>query len=169
MRNSFPRPSPNRVLIRPATPADIAAIRALEQHSDTAAHWSEREYAALFAPETLQRFALVAEENGWVCAFAIARCATTEWEIENLVVATSHRRRGIAQALLHKLLQDFYQSAATSVLLEVRQSNHAAQQLYKQLGFIETGRRTGYYKQPPEDALLLTFRRQFLPEPLEPE
>ena len=39
--------------------------------------------------------------------------------------------------------------------LEVRDSNAAARMLYRQLGFAEEGRRSAYYRDPEEDALLL--------------
>lgn len=41
-----------------------------------------------------------------------------------------------------------------AVFLEVRESNMAARRLYEKLGFAETGRRRGYYANPPEDAVL---------------
>jgi ribosomal protein S18 acetylase RimI-like enzyme len=43
------------------------------------------------------------------------------------------------------------------VLLEVRQSNRPARALYLSLGFIETGRRHGYYADPVEDAIQMRF------------
>jgi len=41
------------------------------------------------------------------------------------------------------------------VLLEVRESNLAARKLYEKLGFSEEGRRSNYYHEPREDAMLL--------------
>ena len=52
------------MLIRKATPEDVAIIRKLEQETETAAHWGEREYDALFAAEAPQRIALVAIGRG---------------------------------------------------------------------------------------------------------
>ncbi len=40
--------------------------------------------------------------------------------------------------------------------LEVRESNLAAQSLYKKHGYTEVGRRRGYYSLPKEDAVLMT-------------
>jgi ribosomal-protein-alanine N-acetyltransferase len=143
------------MLIRPATPADIPALRALEQQAGTAAHWSERGYAALFSPEAPKRISLVATVEAELLGFVIARCAPGEWEIENVVVARQHRRRGIGRALVQQILQAARRAASSAVLLEVRESNTAARQLYEQLGFVEAGRRSGYYCDPAEDALLL--------------
>jgi ribosomal-protein-alanine N-acetyltransferase len=145
------------VLIRKATPEDIAIIRTLEQETETAAHWGEREYDALFAAEAPQRIALVAAEetDAEIVGFVIARCAEDEWEIENVVVASEQRRRGVGIALVGELVQEARRSAAALVLLEVRESNAAARGLYEKIGFNEIGRRPDYYRNPPEDALLL--------------
>lgn len=39
--------------------------------------------------------------------------------------------------------------------LEVRESNKAARELYGGMGFETVGRRRAYYRDPPEDALIL--------------
>ncbi len=143
------------MLIRSATPQDIAAIRALEQTVATAAHWHVREYDVLFAPEAPRRVAMVAEaEDGLVCGFVVARCGRDEWEIENVVVSPAHRRRGTGRELVRMVMR-LAAAAGAAVLLEVRESNTAARQLYEKLGFVEAGRRTAYYSDPAEDALLL--------------
>ena len=148
--------------IRPATPADIVPMRALEQQADSAAHWAEREYDALFAPEAPKRIALVAAQPSEdVAGFLIARCAYDEWEIENIVVASALRRAGIGRALVDELLWRAQENHVTSVLLEVRESNLAARRLYERTGFIEVGRRAAYYQNPSEDALLLKYSVSF--------
>jgi len=145
------------VLIRKATPEDIAVIRKLERDSETAAHWGEREYDALFAAEAPRRLALLAaeERSAPILGFAIARCADDEWEIENLVVEGERRRQGVGSALISELVREARRSGAAAVLLEVRESNAPARLLYEKAGFNYVGRRTGYYRDPPEDALLL--------------
>lgn len=150
------------MLIRPATRADISLMQALAEQTATAAHWGQREYGALFAAEAPPRIALVATQDAEMCGFVIARCAPEEWEIENAVVPPLHRRRGIGSELVRQILQAARQAGAGSILLEVRESNRAARQLYEQLGFAEAGRRPGYYRDPVEDALLLRRSTQNL-------
>ena len=48
------------MIVRPATPQDLAAIRRLEEQTDSAAHWSEHDYAVLFQPGALPRVVLLA-------------------------------------------------------------------------------------------------------------
>jgi [ribosomal protein S18]-alanine N-acetyltransferase len=146
------------VLIRAATPDDLPAIRALERQVNTAAHWAEREYDALFAADAPARIALVAVDEispTQLHGFVIARCAPDDWEIENVAVARERQRLGIATKLIRQAVLRAHTSGATSVLLEVRESNLAARRLYEKLGFSERGRRSNYYRDPQEDALLL--------------
>ncbi len=146
------------VLIRSATPEDVPAIRELERQADRAAHWAEREYAALFAPEAPRRVALVAVDDSDIAqiqGFVIVRCALDDWEIENVVVARERQRLGIGTKLVREVLLRARAGGATSVLLEVRESNSTARRLYEKLGFSEEGRRRNYYRGPAEDGLLL--------------
>jgi ribosomal-protein-alanine N-acetyltransferase len=144
--------------IRSATPADIPLMRARELQADTAAHWAEREYGALFAPDAPKRIALVEGEAGDdVSGFLIARCGLEEWEIENVVVDTRRRRSGIGTALVKELLRLAASAGVPALLLEVRESNTAARRLYEKIGFSTVGRRPGYYQAPAEDALLLKY------------
>jgi [ribosomal protein S18]-alanine N-acetyltransferase len=145
------------MLIRRATATDVPSMRSLEEQAETAAHWNEREYSALFAPEAPQRVALVGAEGDELLGFIIARCGPDEWEIENVVVAPEHRRRGIGRNLVREVLHAAQDAGVATVLLEVRESNTAARQLYERLGFAEAGRRPGYYRLPVEDALVLSF------------
>jgi ribosomal-protein-alanine acetyltransferase len=150
------------MLIRAANPADIPQIIALAGQSETAAHWSAREYDALFDQEAPKRAALVAvdDQQSAVIAFAIARCMADEWELENIVVALSSRRLGIAQQLVQRLKSDAQRSGAGCIILEVREFNASARQLYAKLGFTESGHRRDYYDNPREDALLLRLELQ---------
>jgi ribosomal-protein-alanine N-acetyltransferase len=151
------------MLLRSATPADIPLMRALELQADTAAHWAEREYDALFAPDTPKRIALVASEAGEdITGFLIARCGLDEWEIENVVVDTRRRRVGLGTALVDELVLEAGKARVPALLLEVRESNTSARRLYEKIGFSEVGRRPGYYQEPAEDALLLKYSLSFL-------
>lgn len=74
----------------------------------------------------------------------------------NLAVIEAYRRKGVGKALMQKLLSQCEKLDLTFATLEVRASNTPAVSLYQSLGFIEAGRRKNYYKEPLEDALLLT-------------
>lgn len=77
--------------------------------------------------------------------FALVRQVADEAELLLLAVAPAHRRTGIALALIthtRRLLRD--RNGAT-LHLEVRYNNPAIE-LYKRAGFVQIGRRPGYYR-----------------------
>jgi ribosomal-protein-alanine N-acetyltransferase len=140
--------------VRPATVADLSAMIELEKRSATAAHWSRGQYKALFRASDPERVALILKEEGELRGFVIARVVAEEWEIENIAVANSARRRGLGTRLLGELLDLARTKGAKAVFLEVRESNRAARALYEKCAFLETGSRRGYYADPEEDAIL---------------
>lgn len=142
-------------MIRPATFADVPAMRRIEAQAPTAAHWNESEYDRILAGDP-PRLALVIRDDT-VQGFLIANQVGPEWELENIVIAAGARRRGFASALLGHFLDVVKQQGGESVSLEVRASNAAARALYAKYGFAETGRRRHYYQHPDEDAVL--YRR----------
>ncbi len=104
------------------------------------------------------QIAYAAEEAGQLCGFVCAKAVAGDWEIENVVVAAAFLRRGIANELLRNLIQRAAGEAASTVLLEVRESNLPARRLYEKHGFREVGRRRLYYRDPMEDAILYALR-----------
>ena len=90
-----------------------------------------------------------------VVGFIAARFTAGEVHINNVAVRQRFRRRGIGAALLDRALAEGARMGARTALLEVRAGNLAAQALYARLGFRVTGRRRGYYTDPPEDALVM--------------
>jgi len=149
--------------IRRATVADIARIRELEQQSETAAHWSTSQYHALFSPDGPERVTLVAISDSAeapIRGFLVALCLPYEWEVENIAVQQEFRRSGVGSSLVRGLLAEARTAGATSVLLEVRESNPPARLLYEEIGFKLEGRRRDYYRNPVEDALLFRFPLQ---------
>ena len=65
------------------------------------------------------------------------------------------RRAGVARALMDDLLERARALEVTSLTLEVRVSNFAAQGLYRAYGFRVVAVRRGYYRDTGEDALVM--------------
>jgi ribosomal-protein-alanine acetyltransferase len=141
--------------VRAAVPADIGAIMRIERDSPTASHWTETDYTRAIAQS--DRLVLVSEESGKISGFLVASTATIEWELENIAVAPSGRRRGSGRALMAALIRRARQAGAGEIRQEIRASNLAAQRLGQSVGFLQTGRRKGYYGNPDEDALLFNY------------
>jgi ribosomal-protein-alanine N-acetyltransferase len=88
----------------------------------------------------------------------VGRVVLDEAEILTLGVAEQRRRLGIAGQLIEKLCRVAGRRGAKRLHLEVAESNRAARSLYARLGFLEVGRRRGYYERPgasAEDAVNL--------------
>lgn len=145
--------------IRQATLHDIPRLIALERACPSAAHWTEPHYRAAIEPQEAdpERLVLVAEASSGLrelTGFLVARHVAREWELENIVVGPSLRRKGIGQNLLDALFQRATETNSQSVFLEVRESNDSARRLYEAAGFQRSGRRKLYYSGPSEDAIL---------------
>ena len=87
----------------------------------------------------------LAEARPTVVGFGGVLRIVDEAHIMNLVVADSHRRRGLASRLLASLLLEVGDRGAISATLEVRAGNRAAVELYRRFGFEVAGRRPRYY------------------------
>ena len=112
------------VRVRQGEAADLPRLVEIASHSATAAQWNQAEYLKLFAPEPVQtRAALVVEQDGEVVGFIVGRQVELEWEIENIAVTGSARRRGLGSRLLGEFLDLVREKGGKEVFLEVRESN----------------------------------------------
>lgn len=78
-----------------------------------------------------------------------------EVHIVNLAVKRDKRRQGIGSYLIKEVVDMANNLEAESVTLEVRVTNKAAINLYKELGFQADGLTPNYYMDNAEDALLM--------------
>ena len=90
-----------------------------------------------------------------LAGFVAARVVGDELRINNIAVRHAWRRRGLGTALLGAAIARGQQMSANTCWLEVRAGNLKAQALYARHGFEIVGRRKNYYREPPEDALLM--------------
>jgi ribosomal-protein-alanine N-acetyltransferase len=132
--------------VRPAEPEDEPAIVALEQASFGTDAWSEallRDGLSGSIPGALY---LVAETSGSdVVGYAVASLFADVAELQRIAVTATHRRTGVAGALLARVEQEAVQRHAERLLLEVREDNTAALAFYAAHGFSEVARRARYY------------------------
>ena len=139
--------------IRAAEERDLPAIHTLEVAS-FADPWPLTGFRELLDRSHVT-FEVVETAAGALLAYFIVLRAADEAEVANLAVQPHARRAGIGRAVLERLLARAAQEGVRAVYLEVRESNVAAQALYAAHGFVQAGRRRGYYRKPDEDALVL--------------
>jgi ribosomal-protein-alanine N-acetyltransferase len=145
----------SELLIRPFKSSGIPSVLAILKESPEAANWSEQSLSEILSSGSP---AWVAELDREICGFLIGRVAADEFEILNMAVAPAHRRKGIASKLLVSSLEFARRSGSSRAYLEVRASNMFAIALYTSHGFMPCGKRVQYYRDPVEDALLLTLQ-----------
>ncbi len=135
---------------------DLAQVVAIDKASFSLP-WPERSFRFEISDNSASR-AWVAEENGKVVGAIVAWLLVDEAHIATIATHPDFRRRGIASKLLSHALRMMMNEGALTSVLEVRESNLAAQEMYRKFGFEETGRRPRYYKDNSEDAILMTLR-----------
>ncbi len=119
------------------------------------AGWDTATMAAFLAtPGALASMALVDEAP---VGFVLARIAADEAEIIAIGILESRRHQGIGRRLMGEAVARTARAGAVRMFLEVGESNVAARACYGSIGFVEAGRRLGYYrrKEGREDALIL--------------
>ncbi len=131
---------------RKATREDLPSLIQIERASFSNPHWQPEDF--------LRHDCVVAEIDGRIAGFLVSReTVPSEREILNLAIAPAYRRVGIATALLKHQLNH-----KIDYFLEVRESNAAAQALYRRIGFVEVGRRPNYYESPRERAIVMKMK-----------
>jgi ribosomal-protein-alanine N-acetyltransferase len=151
------------VFLRRAAPSDVAALAALEAacftHPWTAAQVAQEVHGVEGGLVlVLEGPRAGGEAFEGIRAYASFRRVVDELHVMNVAVAPAHRRRGLARFLLLFALGRAAREGAVRALLEVRAGNREALGLYAALGFAPCGRRRGYYRDPVEDAVVLSKR-----------
>ena len=181
--------------LREMAAGDLEAIARLESELFGAEAWSRdllaAELAASHGPMADRRYVVVESEesdgdgDAYDAYDAVDRAAgagthgprllgyaglyhaggLTSADLLTIATIPVARGRGIASLMLTELVSTAQQAGCPDVLLEVRQSNEAAQRLYTGHGFVPIGRRRRYYQAPPEDAVVmrLTLRPRLGP------
>jgi ribosomal-protein-alanine N-acetyltransferase len=138
------------VHIRVMVPADIPPVMAIADSLPDAPHWRSEIYQDMLDPARRPaRICLVAEDSDRrVVGFGVMVLIPPQAELEAMAVTGECQRRGIAGNLWFYLLTELKRLHIREVILEVRESNRSAQAFYRASGFVETGRRRGYYADP---------------------
>ena len=138
--------------LRLATPDDLPSLLEIEAACFGTPNWQTDDFSRYTT--------VVAEVDSKIAGFLVSRqiysglsSDAPEREILNVAVAPPFRRIGIATSLLKRELQ-----FKAVHFLEVRESNQAAQALYRKIGFIEIDRRPQYYTSPEETAIVMQLK-----------
>ena len=143
-------------ILRPMTEEDVDQVASIELEA-FATPWKAEAFRSLINRDNVVTLVLELSE-GEILGYAVLWCVLEQGELANLAIRETHRGQGLGSRLLDEVLAVARSKAVQSLYLEVRASNHRAAALYAQRGFVEIGRRKGYYDRPREDARVLMRR-----------
>lgn len=143
------------MLIQLARTEDAVVLAELDKRCNPIP-WSIKQFLATLngSHDTV----LLAWQDKCLVGFIVWQTVCDESELHLMASAPEYRRQGIAGKLLACWQQACREQGVQRLLLEVRASNYAAQQLYVKYGFWEYARRHQYYSLPDgtrEDAILM--------------
>lgn len=119
------------------TPDDLARIHAAAFVSARA--WSAAEFAGLLDQKSV---ILTTQDQ----AFVLGRVTADEAEVLTLACHPDRQRQGAARTALAAFEAQAQSAGAATCFLEVAENNTAARALYAASGYVQTGRRPGYYR-----------------------
>lgn len=123
----------------------------LERMIASAAHFADGVFAGGIFPEG----------GAPLLGFALSRIVVDEAEILTVAMTPDARGQGAGRLLLMHHLDRLAQFGARTVFLEVDEGNAAARALYRRAGFVDIGRRPGYYPRlDGSRATAITMRAQ---------
>jgi [ribosomal protein S18]-alanine N-acetyltransferase len=143
------------LIIRKMTVDDISAVVDLDQKSFSLP-WPERSFRFELSDNPASR-CWVADVDGKVVGMIVVWLIVDEAHVATLATHPEYRRQGIGKRLLAHALRHMIPEGARSSFLEVRESNLAAQEMYRKFGYEVTGRRRRYYRDNDEDAILMNL------------
>lgn len=135
------------------TPADIKGIAEIEKECFSEP-WSENAIKEAFDYGTAF---FVAKSEGSVIGYVGVKKILDEADIANVAVTKNARKCGVGASLIKAVSNWAKEEGVKKVSLEVRMTNSAAISLYKKHNYKEVGRRKNFYRNPTEDALILTY------------
>ncbi len=139
-------------VVRRAVAADRTPLAALERELFGIDAWSPASVLDELTGEG--RRAVVAEDDGEVVGYAVTRRVDDVVDLQRIAVAPTHRRSGVARALLAALRTEGRADGGHRMLLEVSAANAGARAFYAREGFVQIDSRPRYYRDG-SDALVL--------------
>ena len=139
------------LILRKMTETDVADVLKLESICFGSEAWDEVSFLYRIGHEETF-LCLVACCGDELCGYIAVCSQLGEMTVDSLAVSPNYRRQGIATKLIDEAT---FLCKPNRTILEVRESNFAARELYKRLGFREMTLRRGYYDKPEEDAVVM--------------
>ena len=133
---------------------DLPDVLAIEQSSFNSA-WTEEEFLSCLSQHNC--IGMVAKRADCVVGFMIYELLKDTLHVLNFAVHPEYRRQGVGSQMTDKLASKLSQQRRTKCVLEVRETNLAAQLFFSRQGFIAGDVLRGHYEDSDEDAYQFTY------------
>lgn len=110
--------------------------------------WSAADFEVFLADPAIRIDGLFVGQGRDPAGFVVSRSVVDEAEILSLALGRAARGRGQSRILLAQHLETLRHAGIARVHLEVEEGNSPALALYRRAGFVQSGRRPGYYARP---------------------
>lgn len=120
--------------------------------------WSEEDFIRCLRQRSC--IGMVAEYDERVVGFMIYELHKDQLHVLNFAVRPDVRRRHVGEQMTNKLVSKLSQQRRNRILLEIRETNLAAQLFFRNLGFKATSVLRDYYDDTVEDAYVMQYRFQ---------
>ena len=146
----------NNYIIENFSEHHLDGVLEIEIHANPTP-WSKHTFEKILEQRSLS-FVIIL--NSQIVGFCIANKVLDECHLQNISVLETMRRQGVGNFMLDILKKRMSLSGITTILLEVRRSNKAAQDFYRRNGFQELSIRKDYYqtKNGREDAIIMCLK-----------
>jgi ribosomal-protein-alanine N-acetyltransferase len=135
---------------------DLDELMLIEQYSFPTP-WKRSMYEHDLRHNNLSRFYVIKhEQTGELAAYSGSWFIYDEAHLGSIATKREHRGLRFAEQLLAYTAFAAVQEGLSYMVLEVRETNAGAIQLYERTGFARVGLRRGYYTDTGEDAILMT-------------
>ena len=118
--------------------------------------WSEEEFVRCLRQRNC--IGMVAEWDDKIVGYMIYELHKNRLHILNFAVAPQFRRRGVGARMTTKLVAKLTAQRRSRILLEVRETNLAAQLFFRNQGFRAVSVLRDFYEDTTEDAYVMQFR-----------
>ncbi len=143
-----------RTFIRWMIRRDMPEVLAIENASFEFP-WSEDNFILCLRQRNF--IGMVAEHNECVVGFMVYELSKQSIQLVNFATAPEARRQGVGKQMVAKLVRKLSAKRRTRLLLEVRETNLAAQYFFRDCGFRATSVLRDRYEETREDAYLFEY------------
>jgi [ribosomal protein S18]-alanine N-acetyltransferase len=146
-----------RVHIRWMIRRDMPEVLAIE-NSCFEFPWSEDDFIRCLRQRNC--IGMVADLDDEVVGFMIYELHKTRLHLLNFAVSARHRREKVGSRMINKLAAKLSPQRRTRIILEVRETNLAAQLFFREQGFRAVSLLRDFYEDTTEDAYLMQYRHR---------